>query len=108
MGNIYPNEKNATTLKQCRELKTQSSSNKSLVENKMRGKTTSNGHVYVEPTNGVLEFKSIELEKEVQYLKEGVYLHSHLDIEETREIYKYSSPNTNARQKTQLGVSRKN
>lgn len=78
LGNIYPNEKRATTLKRCRDL--DKKVRKKLVLHKIKGKTTSNAHVYMQKEKGGLGLRAIELEAELQYVKRGVYVLMHGDM----------------------------
>ncbi|XP_045470568.1 uncharacterized protein LOC123677883 [Harmonia axyridis] len=86
LGNLFPEEKRATTLKNCRDLDTMF--RKMLVDYDMKGKTTSNARVYLSPLMGGLGMKSVEIETEIHYIRKGIYLQSHPDMTNVYEAYK--------------------
>lgn len=83
MGNIYPNEKRATTLKRCRDLDTEI--RKRLVDHRVKGRTTSNARVR---EKGGLGLRTIKLETELQYVRRGIYLHMHSDMGAALKTYR--------------------
>lgn len=85
LGNIYPDEKRSTTLKKCRDL--DKSIRKILTIENIRGRTTSNAHVYLPGGKGGMAMRSIELEVEIQIVRRGIYLMSHEELKETRKSY---------------------
>lgn len=86
MGNIYPDEKRSTTLKRCRDMDLKI--RKKLVENNVKGKTTSNARVYMPVKKGGLGLRPIELEAEIQYIRKGVYLRMHKEMGSAFKSYK--------------------
>ncbi|KAG5885755.1 hypothetical protein JTB14_033868 [Gonioctena quinquepunctata] len=86
MGNLFPDEKRATTLKNCRDLDTMFRN--MLVDLNMKSTTTSNARVYLTSQKGGLGVRSVELETEIHYIRKGVYLQSHPDMLKTHEAYK--------------------
>ncbi|XP_044750696.1 uncharacterized protein LOC123311016 [Coccinella septempunctata] len=85
MGNIYPDEKRASTLKRCRDLDKEV--RKILVETNLKGRTTSNAHIYIPASIGGMGLWSIELEAEIQYIRRGIYIKSHPEMKETMKMY---------------------
>lgn len=86
MGNIYPSEKRSTTLKNCREMDTLVRNK--LVENNMKGKTTSNARIYLHVNQGGLGMRSVELETEIQMVRKGIYLQTHPEMGSALEAFK--------------------
>ncbi|XP_044750656.1 uncharacterized protein LOC123310991 [Coccinella septempunctata] len=85
MGNLYPDEKRATTLKKCRDLDKEV--RKVLVKENIKGKTTSNDHVYLPTNKGGIGLRSIELETEIQMVRKGIYLRSHPEMQAACKNY---------------------
>lgn len=85
LGNLYPDESRATTLKKCRELDKEI--RKILTQKSLRGRTAARAGTYLPLERGDLGLKSLELEVEVQYVRKGAYLHVHPDLEEARKRY---------------------
>ncbi|XP_044751637.1 uncharacterized protein LOC123311637 [Coccinella septempunctata] len=85
MGNLYPDEKRASTLKKCRDIDKEV--RKVLVKNNIKWKTTSNDHVYLPISKGGIGLKSIEVETEIQMVRKGIYIRSHTEMKEAEEKY---------------------
>ncbi|XP_045470576.1 uncharacterized protein LOC123677890 [Harmonia axyridis] len=85
MGNLYPDEKRATTLKKCRDLDKEV--RKILIKENIKGKTTSNDHVYLLTNKGGIGLRSIEVETEIQMVKKGIYVRSHPEMQATCKSY---------------------
>ncbi|XP_044751627.1 uncharacterized protein LOC123311629 [Coccinella septempunctata] len=85
MGNLYPDEKGATTVKNCREVDKEV--RKVLIENNIKGKTTTNNHIYLPVSRGGQGMKFIEVEAEIHMVKKGVYIRSHPEMQEAHESY---------------------
>ncbi|CAH0555597.1 unnamed protein product [Brassicogethes aeneus] len=85
LGNIYPDEKLATSLLKCKKM--DDNIRKSLVQHNIKGKTTSNARVYLPTLKGGLGIRSIELETELQLVRKGVYLENHPDTKEALQKF---------------------
>ena len=84
-ANLYPNESRASTLKKCREL--DKSIRKILIQENLFGKTSTRTVCYLSTTFGGIGLKSIKFETEIQYLKIGLYLQQHPDMQETKNRF---------------------
>lgn len=71
LGNLYPNESRATTLKKCRDLDREI--RKILVDKGLKGRTTARVETYIPQTHGGLGLNSLEMEVEVMYVRRGLY-----------------------------------
>lgn len=84
-ANIYAKEKRATSLKRCREM--DSRIRKILVEERIKGRTTSNAGVYMSRRRGGLGLKSVEHVAELNYVRKGIYTIKHENMGDTRRRY---------------------
>lgn len=86
LGNMYADEKRATSLKNCRDIDTEIRN--ILVELHIKGRTTSNARTYLNTDKGGLGLKSVEFETEIHYVRKGIYLQAHIEMEKTYNSYK--------------------
>ncbi|XP_044750445.1 uncharacterized protein LOC123310835 [Coccinella septempunctata] len=85
LGNIFTDEKRATTLKKSRDI--DAKIRKILVEQNIKGKTQSNARLYLSTQKGGLGLRPLELEVELQFVRKGVYLQKHEEMKEALIAY---------------------